>query len=119
MTLRVRMVSGDVVVVLPSEVDVAHLADVSGPLGEWVWERDPPPARIIFDLTPAQFIDTPCLALITETVRRARQHGVGVRVVAPTESQQRLLALIGMDPAAVHPTLLSAGGTSIPGADPR
>lgn len=108
MPLRIQTVGACVVVALPPVVDNAHIAEVNAPLQVRVWDSVPPPRTVILDLSPVQFIDTPGVALINWAHRRGRERGIGVRVVAPTPSQRRILDMLGVDRAVVFRTMHQA-----------
>ena len=53
----------------PPQVGAAVAAEVEASLNDQVWGREPPPAWIVFGLSPVRFIDTPGLALFSSDQR--------------------------------------------------
>ncbi|WP_042402244.1 STAS domain-containing protein [Streptacidiphilus carbonis] len=112
--LRIDPIEGGLLVGLPPEFDSVHIGQLTAPLREQVLNRDPRPGRVVLDLSPVQFIDTPGLALISRARRLGADLGIEVLVVAPTPAQRRLLGAMGLDPGAVHATVPAALAGSRP-----
>jgi len=108
MRLRIQSVGACVILALPPVVDSIHIAEVRAPIKGRVWACSPRPRAVILDLSPVQFIDSPGVALINETRRQGRAHGVAVRVVAPTPAQRSILMRLGVDQDALYTGLSQA-----------
>jgi anti-anti-sigma factor len=112
--LRIDPIEGGLLIGLPPEVDSVHVDQLIAPLREQVLNRVPRSGRVVLDLSPVQFIDTPGLALISRACRLGAEQGIEVLVVAPTPAQRRLLGAMGLDPGAVHATVPAALAGSRP-----
>jgi anti-sigma B factor antagonist len=78
------------VVVVVGEVDVRALPLLANLVG-----RDA--SRVVFDLREVSFMDARGLGTMVEAQRRARAAGGCVRLVAPSRSVRRVMALTGCD----------------------
>jgi anti-sigma B factor antagonist len=107
--LSISECSGQAVVTLSGELDVADAARVVAALAVTV----APQREIIVDLAGLEFIDSSGLAALIRVRKQARHAGGDVLLAAPQHQVLRVLALTRMlDDFSVHTSVDEAAGRS-------
>ena len=107
--MDLRVERQDVVVAVQGELDVGGAAELRGVLLEAIEEH--PGRPLVVDLEGVDFIDSAGLGVLLGGLKRAKDTGGDVLLVATGQNVVRVLELTGLTRAfAIHPSRAAALG---------
>ncbi len=107
--MELRVERGDLVVAVHGELDVGGAAELRGVLLEAIEEH--PGRPLVVDLEGVDFIDSAGLGVLVGGLKRARDAGGDLQLVATGQSVVRVLELTGLNRAfEIHPSRAAALG---------